>query len=439
MPRNASGVMSLAGQFAVPNNVPASSTINSYIDDILSEITNSLDRDGKASMRAHLKMGGYKLTGLGDGTAATDGVSVQQLQSGKVAWADGGGAADAITASYSPAIAALVDGMRLRVRATAANATTTPTFSPNGLTARTIKKLNNQALAVGDIAGDEHDLDLTYVAAGTYWNLNNPKFASVSGSASVTSLSVSGTVALTGDITPAQITSDQTDYAPTDHATATVFRISSDAYRTINSLAGGADGREVELHNIGASTIALLEDDGATGTAANRFKTSAGFGAEIFAGASAILRYDVTASRWRVLSPSIASAGPSTMEAASSTSSFVSPGNMHRHPGHPKFWGYVTVAAGTPTLQTSYNITSITDTATGRLTVTIATDFSSANWSPFVTVQRPGTLAELHIPTIRNATIAAGTVQFENLSLNGGGSQVLADPESWSVSGLGDQ
>lgn len=44
-------------------------------------------------------------------------------------------------------------------------------------------------------------------------------------------------------------------------------------------------------------------------------------------------------------------------------------------------WGTVTYSAGTPTLNASSNITSITDTATGRLTVTIATDFTSANYA----------------------------------------------------------
>src|SRR3990167_4959415 len=67
------------------------------------------------------------------------------------------------------------------------------------------------------------------------------------------------------------------------------------------------------------------------------------------------------------------------METGTATDLLVSPGRQAFHPGHPKCWAMVTVSGGTPTLQTSFNIASITDTATGRLTVTIATDFSSAN------------------------------------------------------------
>jgi hypothetical protein len=46
-----------------------------------------------------------------------------------------------------------------------------------------------------------------------------------------------------------------------------------------------------------------------------------------------------------------------------------------------KCWGFITTSGGTPTLQTSYNVTSITDNGTGDFIVTIATDFSTANYS----------------------------------------------------------
>jgi hypothetical protein len=71
-------------------------------------------------------------------------------------------------------VAAVADGMLLRCKAGAANATTTPTFSPNGLTARTIKKFGGQALVAGDIYGASHELFLVYHATGTYWELLNP-------------------------------------------------------------------------------------------------------------------------------------------------------------------------------------------------------------------------------------------------------------------------
>lgn len=129
------------------------------------------------------------------------------------------------------------------------------------------------------------------------------------------------------------------------------------------------------------------------------------------------------------------------METGTSLTNWVPTGRQHFHPGHPKAWGYVTVAAGTPTLQTSYNLTSITDTATGQITFTIATDFSTANWCAEATIEKINTtltVANLRYVSVRNGTIAAGTVVIECWD----GTAVTAnqvDPSSWHFMALGDQ
>lgn len=89
-------------------------------------------------------------------------------------WAVAGGAADAITATYAPAIASLMDGMLLGFRAAAANITATPTFSPNGLTARTITKSGGLALSPGDIPGNLAEVLIRYNSGNTRWELCNP-------------------------------------------------------------------------------------------------------------------------------------------------------------------------------------------------------------------------------------------------------------------------
>ena len=68
------------------------------------------------------------------------------------------------------------------------------------------------------------------------------------------------------------------------------------------------------------------------------------------------------------------------METGTATNLLVSPGRQNFHPGHPKAWGYITGGA-TPALVVSYNTASIADTATGNVTVTIETDFSTANYA----------------------------------------------------------
>lgn len=99
------------------------------------------------------------------------------VNSNELLWVDGGGTANAITATYSPALAALVDGQLCFVRATAANTATTPTFSPNGLTARSIVKGGGSPLAPSDIAGDGCEIILRYDLANTRWELLNPALA----------------------------------------------------------------------------------------------------------------------------------------------------------------------------------------------------------------------------------------------------------------------
>ena len=87
-----------------------------------------------------------------------------------------GGAADALTGSFTPGISALTNGMTLYVRAASANATTTPTFTPNSgvIAAKTIVKGAGAALAAGDIAGGGHWIEMQYDLTLDKWVLQNP-------------------------------------------------------------------------------------------------------------------------------------------------------------------------------------------------------------------------------------------------------------------------
>jgi hypothetical protein len=129
----------------------------------------------------------------------------------------------------------------------------------------------------------------------------------------------------------------------------------------------------------------------------------------------------------------VTAATQSDMETATSTTTAVTPAVQHNHPGHPKCWAFVTVSAGTPTLSTSYNITSITDTATGRLTITIGTDFSSANWCAMVGTESATTVQRAS--AVSDTTRAAGSVEIYSVN----SANNLLDPTSWSFIGMGDQ
>lgn len=173
---NGSGlfVIDSTGQPVSANTLIESSVFNALTDDLATGLSNCITKDGQQAVTANLPMATYRHTGVGNAVARTDYAAAGQVQDGKLNWVDGGGTADAITATYSPAITALVDGQMCCVRATAANATTTPTFSPNGLTARTIVKKGGAALVAGDIVADGHELILRYDLANTRWELMNP-------------------------------------------------------------------------------------------------------------------------------------------------------------------------------------------------------------------------------------------------------------------------
>lgn len=84
------------------------------------------------------------------------------------------GTADAITVALTPTLSALTDGTVCFVKALLANATPTPTLSPDGLTAHTITKEGSQALVADDIARVDHELIFRYNSANTEWELLNP-------------------------------------------------------------------------------------------------------------------------------------------------------------------------------------------------------------------------------------------------------------------------
>lgn len=85
------------------------------------------------------------------------------------------GTVNAITAVYSPTFTAWVDKMRGTFRAAGANATTSPTFAPDGLAAKTFVKENLAALVAEDIVGAGHEVEWIYNATADKVVLLNPK------------------------------------------------------------------------------------------------------------------------------------------------------------------------------------------------------------------------------------------------------------------------
>jgi hypothetical protein len=153
----------------------SSSRMDTDTNDITANgLSNCVTRDGQGSPSANLPMNGFRVTSLGNAVARSDASTLGQVQDDLLNWTIAGGTSDAITATYTPALTTLNDGQICYVRATAANATTTPTFAPNGLTPEVITKLGGSALGVADIAGALAEIVLRYNLANTRWELLNP-------------------------------------------------------------------------------------------------------------------------------------------------------------------------------------------------------------------------------------------------------------------------
>lgn len=182
MPFNGSGTFNRLFSWVADRNagIDISSTrMDSDTNDIASGLSDCITRDGQSLPTANLPMNSLRHTGVENGQARTDYAAVGQVQDGLLNWVAAGGTVDAITAAYSPAITGLVDGQICYVRALGANATTTPTFSPNGLAPRTITKAGGTALAVADIGGALYEMILRYNLANTRWELLNPSLAAL--------------------------------------------------------------------------------------------------------------------------------------------------------------------------------------------------------------------------------------------------------------------
>lgn len=135
----------------------------------------------------------------------------------------------------------------------------------------------------------------------------------------------------------------------------------------------------------------------------------------------------------------MAAATQAEMEAASSTSVAATPGRTQFHPGVAKWWADVDQTS-TQTIMASHNLTSITDNGTGRTLFTIATDFSSANWSSWwacnTQVVANATTYIARIRSTDRSGKAAGTIEYE---CGNAGAGTISDVDILTTGGFGDQ
>ena len=100
-----------------------------------------------------------------------------------------------------------------------------------------------------------------------------------------------------------------------------------------------------------------------------------------------------------------------------------------------KGWGQVSVSGGIPTLNADYNVTSITDSGVGELTVTWETDFTSANYALLPGGQGPAGSDHSIFAIDADNNPATGSCRLTCAT----GGNVLQDPQKWTFVAYGVQ
>jgi hypothetical protein len=187
MPRNGSGVYSptvTGGSYpAVGGTLIDATKHNTQMEDIADALTDSLTKDGQTTPTANLPMGGYKLTGMGSGSAAGDSASLGQVQAAAYQWCGtAGGTANALTLTPSPPITAYAAGQVFRFKSGASANTGAATVAISGLAAIAIQR-NGAALSGGEIdASQWYEIVLSDTSTAQLKKIGYPAGFSFNGS-----------------------------------------------------------------------------------------------------------------------------------------------------------------------------------------------------------------------------------------------------------------
>jgi hypothetical protein len=189
--RDGSGTYSLpAGNPVSTGTVISSTWANTTLSDIATGLSNSLAKDGQTVPTANLPMGGFKHTGVADGTARNHYSSVGQVQDFSVQTLASVAGTNTITGVLSPSITSYATGAL--VGFTPANTNTgATTIAINGLAARSIVRANGDALFSRDLVSGSPAL--IQATATQFVLLNPPTMATIVASKTATTSRASTT------------------------------------------------------------------------------------------------------------------------------------------------------------------------------------------------------------------------------------------------------
>lgn len=163
-------------------------------------------------------------------------------------------------------------------------------------------------------------------------------------------------------------------------------------------------------------------------TSGNTYTCAAGDTVTVRAITTTQFKLTIQKSDGTAVSGGAIAASQAEMEAGSSTSVFCSPGRQQYHPGSAKAW---VKADANGNILSSYNIASVSDLGVGALAVTIATDFSSADYAIAVSYQD----SEPLLPQVMRDQTTAGAFRVYTYTAAG----TASDPDYFFAVAYGDQ
>ena len=238
-------------------------------------------------------------------------------------------------------------------------------------------------------------------------------------------------------IDAAHLASSSVTTAKINADAVTGAKIADDTVDSEHLVDGGIDAAHLASSSVttakindNAATLAKLSDGTQGGIL---YYASGGAPTELAAGTDGYFLKTQGGSAnpvWAASSSGPSQADQAALEGETNEDTYAPPDLIKHSPGVAKF--YVKFNASGTIQGTAYNTTSVADNGTGDWTVTIATDFSSADWACSCTIETGYT---------RSANIAssggqaAGTLQVRSTDNNG----TMSDGVYMHVIGLGDQ
>ena len=237
-------------------------------------------------------------------------------------------------------------------------------------------------------------------------------------------------------VAAAGIASNAVTTAKINADAVTGAKIADDTVDSEHLVDGGIDAQHLSSSSVttakindNAVTLAKLSDGTQGGIL---YYGASGAPTELAAGTSGYFLKTQGGSAnpvWAASSSGPSQATQSALEGETNEDTYAPPDLIKHSPGVAKF--YVKFNASGTIQGTAYNTTSVADNGTGDWTVTIADDFSSANWACSCTIETGFTRSA----NIESSGQAAGTLQVRSTDNNGSQS----DGTLMHVIGFGDQ